>query len=255
MSSEHVNADLRAAFELHRARVLGLKRNCLTRLFEILSISPDTTDLEDLDIISRGEWPTYAYGPSRHPIKTSADLYALTHDGTKPPLPEEERLKLFAEIEAILKERATLDSNPLTLPDDFKQLCTLTNSLQGPALPKTNSQIPDAFDGLHGTLIGLKYPMDSAESLKDLTGLESPEWEVTVILEMGGVEDAIGGGCWLCWCKEDGEDWGWRWVTRVGHDSEPEIYEDVKDLLDRYCETYLSVITGTYDEDIDEGVF
>jgi hypothetical protein len=255
MSPEPVDADLRASFELHRSRVLGLKRNCLTRLFEILSISPDTTDLEDLDIIRREEWPTYAYGQPRHPIRTSADLYALIHDGTKAPLSEEERLKVFTEIEAILKERATLESDPLTFPADFKQLCALTNSLEGPGLPKTNSQIPEAFGGLHAPLIGLKYPMNSRDFLESSTGLWSLEWEVTVILEMGGTEDAIGGGCCWCWCKEDCEDWGWRWVTRVGYDSDPGIYEDVKDLLDRYCETYLSVIIGSYDEDIDEGVF
>jgi hypothetical protein len=144
MSSEPVDADLRASFELHRSRVLGLKRNCLTRLFEILSISPDTTDLEDLDIIRREEWPTYAYGQPRHPIRTSADLYALIHDGTKAPLSEEERLKVFTEIEAILKERATLESDPLTFPADFKQLCALTNSLEDRA------QVSHEFTGLFG---------------------------------------------------------------------------------------------------------
>jgi hypothetical protein len=68
-SSSSFNAELRAAFELHRSRVLGIKRNCLTRLFEILSISLDTTDLEDLDIIRREEWPTYMYGAPSRPHK------------------------------------------------------------------------------------------------------------------------------------------------------------------------------------------
>jgi hypothetical protein len=255
VSSEPVSADLCASFELHRSRVLGLKRSCLTRLFEILSISPDTTDLEDLDIIQGEEWPTYAYGQPRLPIKSSADLYALIHDGTKASLPEEERLKMFAGIEEILKERATLGSDPLTLPGDFKHLCALTNLLEGPGLPKTNSQIPEAFDGLHAPLMGLRYPLDTSDFLESSTGLWSLGWEVTVILQMRGVEDAIGGGCWLCWCKEDGEDWGWKWATRVDYVDEPEIYEDVKDLLDRYCERYLSVIICSYDEDIGEGVF
>jgi hypothetical protein len=66
-----------------------------------------------------------AYGQPRHPIKTSADLYALIHDGTKAPLPEEERLKTFPGMEAVLKELATLESDPLTLPEDFKQLRVL----------------------------------------------------------------------------------------------------------------------------------
>jgi hypothetical protein len=242
MSSEPINAELRVAFELHRSRVLGLKRNCLTRLLEMLSISPDTTDLEDLDIIRREEWPSYMYGAPTHPIKSSADLYALIDDGTQPPLPEEERQKIFAEIEAILRERATLDTDPLTLPDDFKQLCALTNQIRGPALPKTNSQIPDAFDGLH--VMELKYPSSAQDELEDETGLGSLDWEVTVISRMGGMEDAIGGGCWMCWCKNDtdGEDWGWRWATCVGYVNDPEIYEDVKDLLDRYCEVHSDVI-------------
>jgi hypothetical protein len=70
MSPEPVDADLRASFELHRARVLGLKRNCLTRLFEILSISPDTTDLEDLDIVRREEWPMANHATPSKPAPT-----------------------------------------------------------------------------------------------------------------------------------------------------------------------------------------
>jgi hypothetical protein len=116
------------------------------------------------------------------------------------------RLKTFAEIEAILQERATLDTDPLTLPDDFKQLCALTNQIRGPALPKTNSQIADAFDGLHASLMGLVYPSSPRDELESEVGLGFLDWEVTVVLEMGGVEDAIGGGCWLCWCKNDCED-------------------------------------------------
>jgi hypothetical protein len=253
MSSEPINAELRAAFELHRSRVLGLKRDCLTRLFKTLSISLDTTDLEDLDLIHREEFSSYMFDAPPHPITSSADLYTLIDDGTIPPLPKEERLKIFAEIEAILQERATLDTDPLTLPDDFKQLCALTNQLRRPGLPKTNSQIPDAFDGLHAPLMGLKYPSSLRDELEDETGLEFLDWEVTVILEMGGAEDPIGGGCWLCWCKNniDGEDWGWRWATCVDYVNDPEIYEDVRDLLDRYCEVHSDVING---DEIGEGV-
>jgi hypothetical protein len=75
---------------------------------------------------------------------------------------------------------------------------------------------------------------------------------------MGGVEDAIGGGCWLCWCKNDyeydGDGWGWRWATRVGYVEDAEIYEDVKDLLSRYCEQSLVVIAGSYGDGIGEDV-
>lgn len=74
---------------------------------------------------------------------------------------------------------------------------------------------------------------------------------------MKGIEATIGGGCWLRWCKhkDDDENWAWRWVTRVGHEYAPEIYEDVKDLLDRYCERYVNVLGYTYGHDTGEDVF
>jgi hypothetical protein len=254
MSSELILLNLRACFELHRSRGLRIKRKCLVKSSEILKISPDTTDLEDLETIRRKEWPTHGSKPLPQPIKSSADLYALIDDSTKAPLPEEERLKIYAEIEAVLQELATLDSDPATLPDDFKQLCALTNSLKGPALPSTNSQIPDAFSGLRMPLWELKRPFFSPDDLESSMGLWGLHYTPTVILLMGGMEAAIGGGCWLCWCKDYPGDWAWRWATRVGHVQPPEIYEDVEDLLDRYCETYLDIIIYPYGDDIGEGV-
>lgn len=194
MSGEPVDADLLASFELHRSRVLKLKHKCLAKLFEIHEISPDTTDPEELDTIRRDEWPTYGWKPLSQPIESSADLYALIDDGTAPPLQEEERLRAFLEIETILQERAVLESDPLTLPDDFKQLCAITNKLTGPALPSTNSCIPDAFDGLHNPLMGLRYPDEHGEKATAF-GLEDLDCTPGIMLCMGGIAAAIGGGC------------------------------------------------------------
>jgi len=122
-------------------------------------------------------------------------------DGTESRLPREECLSIFYEIETILQERAVLESDPLTLPDDFKQLCAFTNKLTGPALPSTNSCIPDAFDGLHNPLMGLRYPDEHGEKA-NIFSLEDLDYTSGSMLCMGGIEAAIGGGCWLCWCKE-----------------------------------------------------
>jgi hypothetical protein len=100
----------------------------------------------------------------------------------------------------------------------------------------------------------LKRPSFSRDDLESSTGLWTLDYTPTVILFMGGMEAAIGGGCWLCWCKDYSGDWAWRWATRVGHVQPPEIYEDVEDLLNRYCERYLDIITCSYGDDIDEDV-
>lgn len=254
MSGEPVDADLRALFDLHCSRVLHLRQKCLNKLFERHNISPETTDPEELDTICWEGWPYYGDGPLSQFPKSGADFNALVDDGTEPPLPKEERLKLFVEIEATLQQRATLDTDPLTLPCDFKQLCALTNKLTGAALPQSDSQIPEAFHGLHTPLWGLRNP-DPSGLLHSEIGLWLLDYEETVVLPMGGIEAAIGGGCWLCWCKNEDENWAWTWVTRVGHEYEPEIYEDVKDLLGRYCERYLNVLGYAYGHDIGEGVF
>ncbi|CAD0100227.1 unnamed protein product [Aureobasidium mustum] len=251
MSLEPINADLRASFELHRSRVLLLKRNCLARLFEILEISPDTTDPEELDIVRAEEWPENVVGRLTNPIRSSADLYALITDGTKSPLPEEERLQIFTEIEAILQDRATLHTDPVSLPEDFKQLCALTDSLHGPALPMTEAQIPCAFNGLRTPLASLKHRFLSPDQLKQSTGLWTLDYEASVVLDMGEVSGGAGGGSWLCWCKQDGtDDWSWRWATRVGYVQPPAIYEDVKELLDRYWRRYVNAVASSYDGDI-----
>lgn len=57
MSFEHVDSDLRTSFEHYRSRVLQLNRNNLTKSFELLEISRDSTDPEDLKQIYSKEWP------------------------------------------------------------------------------------------------------------------------------------------------------------------------------------------------------
>lgn len=225
MSDETIDADLRAAFELHRSRVLRLKRECLDELFAIHEMSPDTTDFEEPDTVRGDEWPTYGGKVLSQSTEGSANLYALIDDGTEPPLPEE-RPKIFAEIGVVRRKRVTLDLNPLTLPNDFKQLYTLTNKPPGPGLPSTNLGIPDAFDGLWLPLSGLKHPSEP-DWLEIAVGLGTLDCEATAIVVMGGIKAAIEGGRWLCWCKHDSEDWSWRWATRVGHEQPPNSYGDV----------------------------
>lgn len=251
MSLEAIDADLRDSFELHRSRVLQLRRNCLARLFEILEISPDTTDSEELDLIRAEEWPYNTVDRLTGPFRSSADLYAAITDGTKSPLPEEQRREIFTEMESILRDRATTDTDPLTLPEDFKKLCALTDSLQGPALPMTHSRIPCAFNGLQTPLASLRRPYLSPEQSKESTGLRTLDYETSLVLDMGEVSSGAGGGSWLCWCKENGTDnWAWMWVTRVGVVQPPVVYGDVKELLDRYWKEYVDAVTASYDGDI-----
>ena len=249
MSHEAVDADLRAAFELHRSRILQLKQNCLAKLFEILEVSLDTTDPEELEVVWYEEWAGNGRLPNT--IKSGSDFkHLIDDDGTKPPLPQEKRLQIFTEIETVLKDRAILKTDPLTLPEDFKQLCALTESLTGPGLGNTNCGIPHAFDGASGPLASLRFPLEQ-EYLVNAVGLWCLDYETSVILTMGDVHSCAGGGTWLCWCKHDcSDDWKWRWVTRHGYEQPPHIYEDVKDMLERYWKTYLNVIQAVYDDDM-----
>ncbi|KAG9664187.1 hypothetical protein KCU64_g844, partial [Aureobasidium melanogenum] len=246
----HVDADLREVFELHRSRILQLRRNCLARLFEIVEISPDTTDREELELVWDEEWP-YNVSLSHLPasIKSGHDFYSLVTNGTKPPLPEGERLSIFAEIEALLRERATglSDPQPLTLPEDFKQLCTLTDSLEGPGIGMTGSGLPHAFDGLKMPLRSLRFSSESASEAKYGLGLWYEDYRPTVSLFMGAVS-CVPGGTWLCWFKDDDDVWGWKWVTRVCRDGEAHVYEDVRELLDQYWKQYLNVVLAKYDD-------
>lgn len=51
--------------------------------------------------------------------------------------------------------------------------------------------------------------------------------------------------------KQDcSDDWKWRWVTRHGYEQPPYIYEEFKDLLERYWKTYLNVLQAVYGEDM-----
>lgn len=247
----HVDADLRELFELHRSRILQLRRNCLARLFEIVEVSPDTTDREELELVWDEEWP-YNVSLSDLPasIKSGHDFYSLITDGTKPPRPEEERLRIFAEIEALLREHAIglPDPQPLALPEDFKQLCALTDSLQGPGIGMTESGLPHAFDGLTMPLAFLNCSSEpESEVMYSLGDLWFEEYKPTVSLFMGAVS-CVPGGTWLCWFKDDDGDWGWRWVTRVCRDGEAHVYENVRELLDQYWKQYLNGVLAKYDD-------
>ncbi|CAD0100757.1 unnamed protein product [Aureobasidium mustum] len=248
-----VDADLHASFESHRSRVLQLKRNCLVKLFERVEVSPDSTDREELEDVWYEPWPHSLAGDMPLSITSSQDFDSLIHDGTKAPRSEEERLQAFTKIEVWLQNRAAQHSKPgpLTLPDDFKQLCALTDLIEGPGLPLTCSDIPQAFGGLAVPLISLGLNAERSNYTKRATGVDLLEYEATVILTMGQVDAPIAGGTWLCWLRDDTDTWKWTWVSRLGTVEPPHIFEDVRELLDGYCKTYLNVLLRAY-EDIGE---
>ncbi|THZ93639.1 hypothetical protein D6C82_08762 [Aureobasidium pullulans] len=232
MSLEFVEAELRDAFEHYRSRVIQLNRNNLAKLFEIVEVSPDSTEPEDLELVAVDEW--YSLPDS---INTLSDFYSLLSDGTEPPLPGDRRLQLLAEIEECLQDRVPSEWRPLSLPEDFKQLCVLTDGLTGPGLPKTNAMyIPHAFNGLGSPLASLKGNYLSAEEMKAEPFLDLLDYEVAVAIGMG---DVAGG---------TGETWKWRWSVRLGHDQPPRVYEDVVNLLEKYWKDFLTNIIASYDD-------
>lgn len=245
MSLEFVEAELRDAFEHYRSRVIQLNRNNLAKLFEIVEVSPDSTEPEDLELVAVEEWDSLPDS-----INTLSDFYSLLSDGTEPPLPGDRRLQLLAEIEECLQDRVPSEWRPLSLPEDFKQLCVLTDGLTGPGLPKTNAMyIPHAFNGLSSPLASLKGNYLSAEEMKAEPFLDLLDFEVVVAIGMGDVAGGTGGGSWLCWCKDDfTETWKWRWAVRLGHDQPPRVYEDVVSLLEKYWKDFLTNIIASYDD-------
>ncbi|KAG9943457.1 hypothetical protein KCU85_g8631, partial [Aureobasidium melanogenum] len=244
-----VDADLRTSFELHRSRVLQLKRNCIVKLFERVEVSLDSTDREELEDVWYEEWPDSLAGGMPLSITSGQDFYSLIDDGTKAPRSAEERLQAFTQIEVWLQKRAAQHSEPgpLTLPDDFKQLCALTDLLEGPGLPLTCSDIPQAFGGLAVPLISLGLDADHSDSTRRATGADLLGYEATVVLAMGQVDAPIAGGTWLCWLKDDTDIWKWTWISRLGTVEPPHIFEDVRELLDEYCKTYLNVLLRAYE--------
>jgi hypothetical protein len=115
----------------------------------------------------------------------------------------------------------------------------------------TMSQIPSAFRGLQTPLASLKHQLLSPDRLRDSTDLGALDYKTSVILEMGDVSGGAGRGSWFCWCRsDDTEPWRWLWATRVGCEGPPAIYEDVKEMLDRYWKTYLEGVAASYDGDI-----
>lgn len=144
----------------YRSRILQINHNILTKVLEREKISPDSTDPEDLREIELQEW--IDRGPRRPPnfppsVQTPKDIYSLLSDDTSPPFPLEKREELFQSIETLLNSQAAPEDRPLQLPEDFKELCALTDQLQGPALPSShNEQTPDALNGLHILLFSLR---------------------------------------------------------------------------------------------------
>ncbi|KAH0349610.1 hypothetical protein KCU83_g5446, partial [Aureobasidium melanogenum] len=177
-----------------------LKRNCLVKLFERVEVSPDSTNREELEDVWYEEWPDSLAGDMPLSITSGQDFYSLINDGTKAPRSEEERLQALTKIEVWLRNRAVQHSEPgpLTLPDDFKQLCALTDLLERPGLPLTCSDIPQAFGGLAVPLTSLGLDVDRLNYMRRATGVDLSGYEATVILAMGRVDAPIAGGTWLC---------------------------------------------------------
>lgn len=97
-------------------------------------VSPDSTDREEVEFVLDEERNIYDCMSLHETIKMPKDLCATLSDGTRPPLPEERRTQLVAQLEEELQDRVPSKFRPLRLPDDFKQLCALTNAPEGPGL-------------------------------------------------------------------------------------------------------------------------
>jgi len=236
---------LSVALDRYRSRILQVNCNMLTRLLEANSISPYSTDPADLELIAEKEWGSYYKFPPT--IQSPNDIYSLLlSNGTSPPLPQERREEWFQEIEVALNAQAAPKYRPVYLPDDFKQLCELTDSLEGAGLPESHStQTPDAFNGLVCLLPDPKRPLSVTQLAKD-SAMDDEDWEVAAGCEVAGF--AGHGGMWLCLCRTsnvvgcapDADQWKWRWCGRNGVDDVVE-YEDVRDLLDEYWDEWRGI--------------
>ncbi|KAH0312708.1 hypothetical protein KCU71_g7199, partial [Aureobasidium melanogenum] len=211
-----------------------LNRNNLAILIEGQLVSPDSTDREEVELVLDEEWYIYDCMSLYETIKMPKDLYVTLSDGTNPPLPEERRTQLHAQLEEELKHRIAAEFRPLRLPDDFEQLCALTNALEGPGLPGINyGYVPHAFDGLDAVCENLKN--HSADQMIEESCLNYLNYKVGVGIWMGGTLGTTSGGHWLCWCKDNStKTWKRKWAARLAYDQDPEVYEDVRELLDRH---------------------
>ncbi|KAG9604378.1 hypothetical protein KCU77_g1208, partial [Aureobasidium melanogenum] len=194
MSADAVDADLRTAFERYRSRVAQLNRNNLAILIEGQLVSPDSTDHGKVELVLDEEWNLYDCMSLYEMIKMPKDLYATLSDGTKPALPEDRRTQLVAQLEEDLQDRVPSNFRPLRLPNDFKQL-----------------YVPHAFDGLEVVCENLKnHPAD--QMIKE-SCLDYLNYKVA---------------------DNPTKTWKRKWAARLGYDQDPEVYEDVRELLDRH---------------------
>ncbi|GAB7354893.1 hypothetical protein MBLNU459_g5530t1 [Dothideomycetes sp. NU459] len=255
-----IPADLRASFDRYRSRIIGLNRKIFFKMLDDLSIPPDSTDPGHLKLIEETEWRLGAGGspywslPSS--VKTPHDIIPLLSDGTPPPLPEGARSELLIQIEAALNAQAAPEFRPVRLPDEFKQLCALTESITGPGLPRVhNEQIPECFSGLRYGLFTLQggglFEALTVEGLMSAAHILEG-WEVGAGMGIGAYEHR--GGTWLCWCRSDveveGDEqahiWKWRWILL--NDIDSLWYEDVKEMLDESWDQHLTGIESVYGE-------
>lgn len=257
---------LSTSLDRHRRLIFKLNQNMFTELLETCScdgpISPETKitdfeDFEDFEAILEEEWDSkyeYEQGqkhPTRIPIfppsvKAFKDIYPLLSNGTSPPLPNEERENYFRKIEAALTAQAAPKFRPVTLPDDFKQLCALTDELHGAGMPKSRKwQSPSAFNGLCYLLFDLTHgnddmtPLSVAQLLRN-SGMEDGGMDFAAGMQTGSLEQD--GGTWLALCKDDrdedtdpetGES-NWRWVWFACNDLSTEEFESVSELVDKF---------------------
>lgn len=238
----------------YRSRILQLNRNMLTKLLESESISPDSTDPADIKRIERKEWfvGRRISAPNFPPsVRTPNDIYPLLSNGTSPPLPQEKREELFQQIEDALNAQAAPEFRPLHLPEDFKELCELTDSLEGAGLPQShNDQAPDAFNGLSVLLFSLqgKFKMSrgplSVQEVVDDTYMDDSGWKIAAGMQVGLFEGRA--GMWLCLCTTEDEagnpdsaNWKWRWCGK--NDVETVMFEDVRELLGEFWDQWRGI--------------
>lgn len=253
------SAELRASFDRYRIRIKALNQKILHKLLEEFSIPIDSTDPAHLRLIEEEEWrlgcESHQYHSLPPSVKTPNDIFPFLSDGTSPPLPEEKRSELFIQIEAALSAQAAPEFRPVRLPEDFKQLCALTDSITGPGLPRINNcQIPECLSGLHFGLFTLQEygtyqePLTVERLMRE--AYMDDEYEVGAGMGVGSFESR--GGAWFCWCRSENEIpwddqarvWKWRWV--VVNDVENYVHEDVKEMLDESWDEFLGGIESDY---------
>lgn len=183
-------SDLRSSFEWYRAQILQSNRDILKSLLDQNPIALDSTS------------PTRKTACKRivacwSPVRAPNDIFPLPLDGTSPLLPQEIR-DLFQRIEEVINAQSASGFRPLRLPQGFKELCALMDSLKGPGPSATNCQCIIHLSGA-GWSPPVSYgqrPPFAALTVDSFETFSGPDtgfgWDAAARMQVGS-EEVLGG--------------------------------------------------------------